>query len=190
MSLVTLIRDYVDVTNSTEQLDGYTLSSLSSLAYHTIILLFTVVKQAAVYCFTFHWLRDLSYFCFTPPSLLSSFANVGEVANFLGIEDQPLSHLLAFSDFNFSTGIGVVFLGFVNGCFSSMHLSAAHLVTIQRMLVQGVPAGLCSALGTALGQFFFSSLHSFWFSWVTPSLACFRTTTIFSRYRDYFKPSF
>ena len=152
MSLVTLIRDYVDVANSTEKLDGYTLSSL---AYHTIIFFFTVAKQAVVYCFTFHWLRDLSYFCFTPPLILSSFTNVGEIGNFMGIENQPLSHLLAFSDLKLSTGVGIVFLGFFNGCFSCMHLSAAHLVTIRRMLVQGVPAGLCSAFGTALGQFFF-----------------------------------
>ena len=154
MSLITLIRDYVDVANSTEQLDGYTLSSL---AYHTIAFLFTVIKQALVYCFTFHWLRDLSYFCLTPPSLLSSFSNVN------GIEDQPLHHLLAFSDSNFSTGIGLCFLGFFNGCFSCMHLSAAHLVTIQRMLVQGVPAGLCSAFGTALGQFVFLACVLFGF---------------------------
>ena len=152
MSLVTLIRDYVDVTNSTEKLDGYTLSSL---AYHTIIFLFTVAKQAIVYCFTFHWLRDLTYFCFTPPLILSSFANIGEVEKFIGDSSTPLSHLLAFSDWNLSTSVGIVFVGFFNGCFSCMHLSAAHLITIRRMLVQGVPAGLYSALGTAIGQFFF-----------------------------------
>ena len=146
MSLVTLIRDYVDVASSTEQLDGYTLSSL---AYHIITFLFIMVKQVFVYCFTFHWLQDLSYFCLTPPSLISSFANVNEV------EEQPLSHLLAFSDSALFTGIGLVLLGFFNGCFSCMHLSAGHLITIQRMLVQGVPAGLCSAFGTALGQFTF-----------------------------------
>ena len=146
MSLVTLIRDYVDVASSTEQLDGYTLSSL---AYHIITLLFTIIKQVFVYCFTFHWLRDLSFFCLTPPSLLSSFANVNEVG------EQPLSHLLAFSDSALSTGLGILLLGFFNGCFSCMHLSAGHLITIQRMLVQGVPAGLCSAFGTALGQFAF-----------------------------------
>ena len=152
MSLVTLIRDYVDVANSTNKLDGYTLSSL---AYHTIIFLFTVVKQAVIYCLTFHWLRDFSYFCFTPPLILSSFTNVGEFGNFIGVENQPLSHLLAFSDFNLSTGVGLIFLGFFNGCFSCMHFSAAHLVTIRRMLVQGVPAGLASAFGTAIGQFIF-----------------------------------
>ena len=152
MSLVTLIRDYVDVTNSTEKLDGYTLSSL---AYHTIIFLFTVAKQAIVYCLTFHWLRDLTYFCFTPPLILSSFANIGEVGKFIGDSSTPLSHLLAFSDWNFSTGVGIIFVGFFNGCLSCMHLSAAHLITIRRMLVQGVPAGIYSALGTAIGQFFF-----------------------------------
>lgn len=157
MSLVTLIRDYVDVANSTEKLDGYTLSSL---AYHTIIFLFTVAKQAIVYCFTFHWLRDLTYFCFTPPLILSSFANIGEIGKFIGDPSlhevqSPLSHLLAFSDWNSSTGVGIVFVGFFNGCFSCLHLSAAHLITIRRMLVQGVPAGLYSALGTAIGQFLF-----------------------------------
>ena len=152
MSLVTLIRDYVDVTNSTEKLDGYTVSSL---AYHTIIFLFTVAKQAIVYCLTFHWLRDLTYFCFTPPLILSSFANIGEVGKFISDPSTPLSHLLAFSDWNLSTGVGIVFVGFFNGCFSCMHLSAAHLITIRRMLVQGVPAGLYAALGTAIGQFLF-----------------------------------
>ena len=168
MSLVTLIRDYVDVANSREQLDGYTLSSLSSLAYHTLFFLFTVAKQALVYCFTFHWLRDLSYFCFTPSSLLSSFANVGtilspELTNVIEMGNQPFSHLLAFSDLTISTGLGILFLGFLNGCLSSLHLSAAHLVTIQRLLVQGVPAGLCSAFGTALGQFLFLACILFGF---------------------------
>ena len=149
MSLVTLIRDYVDVAldGGAEQLNGYTL------AYHVAGFLFTVVKEAVLYCFTFRWLRDLSYFCLTPPSLISSFINGG--VNFVdkGVEvSQWDSHLLAFSESNSSAGIGVLFLGFFNGCFSCMHLSAAHVVTVRRMLVQGVPAGFCSALGTALGQ--------------------------------------
>ena len=162
MSLVTLIRDYVDVANSPEKLDGYTFSSVT---YHIIIFLFTVVKQAAIYCFTFHWLQDLSYFCLTPPSFLSFFENVHRV------QDQPLSHLLAFSDFSFSTGMGIIVIGFFNGCFSCMHISAAHIVTIQRMLVQGVPAGFSSAFGTALGQFSFLACVLFGFravllSWI------------------------
>ena len=160
MSLVTLIRDYVDVANSTQILDGH---SVSSLAYHTLIFLFTVTKQALVYSLTLQWIRDFSYFCFTSPSIFSSFTNIGEIGRLVGVftndvdtfENQPFSHLLAFSDLNLSTGIGIVFLGLFNGCFSCMHLSAAHLVTIRRMLVQGVPAGLCSAFGTAIGQFFF-----------------------------------
>ena len=146
MSLITSIRDYVDVANSTEQLDGYTLSSLT---FHTITFLLTAVRQALVYCFTLNWLRDFSYFCLTPPLLVSSFTNVN------GIGDQPLSHLLAFPDSNYSTGIGLIIVGLSNGFFTCMHLSAAHLVTIQRLLVQGVPAGACSALGTAVGQFSF-----------------------------------
>ena len=169
MSLVTLIRDYVDVANGIETLDSPTLSSL---AYHTVIFLVTVTKQAIVYCFTFHWIRDFSYFCFTPPSIFSSFTNVGEIGRLIGVftndvvaahENQPFSHLVAFSDLSLSTGIGIVFLGFLNGCFSCLHLSAAHLVTIRRMLVQGAPAGLCAAFGTALGQFLFLACIFFGF---------------------------
>lgn len=146
MSFVTLIKDYVDVANSSEQLDG---STFSSLAYYTLSFIFSVLKQVIVYCFTFQWFRNFSYFCLTPPQLLSSFANV------TGIEHQPLSNLVAFSEtdsYVSLTGIGLIFLGFFNGCCSCMHISAVNLVTIQRMLVQGVPAGLCSAFGTALGQ--------------------------------------
>ena len=150
MSLVTSIKDYVDIARNSgvEQLDGYTL------AYHTAVFLFTVLKETVLYCVTFHWIRDFSYFCLTPPLLVSSFTNV--IGN--GIDtgtyssDQPLSHLLAFSETNSLAGVGILFLGFFNGCFSCMHLSAAHIVTIRRMLVQGVPAGLCSAFGTAVGQ--------------------------------------
>ena len=150
MSLVTSIKDYVDVARNSgvEQLDGY------SLAYHTVVFLFTVVKETVLYCVTFHWIRDFSYFCLTPPLLISSFTNV--IGNGIDTEaynsDQPLSHLLAFSETNSSAGVGILFYGFLNGCFSCMHLSAAHLVTIRRMLVQGLPAGICSALGTAVGQ--------------------------------------
>ena len=150
MSLVTSIKDYVDVARNSgvEQLDGYTL------AYHTAVFLLTVVKETVLYCVTFHWVRDFSYFCLTPPLPISSFTNV--IGNGIDTEayssDQPLSHLLAFSETNSSAGVGILFCGFLNGCFSCMHLSAAHLVTIRRMLVQGVPAGLCSALGTAVGQ--------------------------------------
>ena len=158
MSLITLIRDYVDVANSKEQLDGYTLWSLT---YHSIVFLLTVVKQAVFYCFTFNWLRDLSYFCLTPPLLLSSFTNVNGIG--FDFVDKPLSHLLAFSDSNYSNGIGFIIVGFFNGCFSCMHFSAAHLVTIQRMLVQGVPAGLSSAFGTAVGQFSFLACVLFGF---------------------------
>ena len=150
MSLVTSIKDYVDVARNSgvEQLDVYTL------AYHTAVFLFTVVKETVLYCVTFHWIRDFSYFCLTPPSPISSFTNV--IGNGIDPEayssNQPLSHLLAFSETNSSAGVGILSIGFFNGCFSCMHLSAAHLVTIRRMLVQGVPAGLSSALGTAIGQ--------------------------------------
>ena len=192
MSLVTLIRDYVDVATSTEQLDGYTFSSL---AYYTLGFLFSILKQVIVNFCTFQWIRDFSYFCLTPPTLFSSFANINlsegfpftpsglEVGKFINvidalpskvlkIEHQSLSNLVAFSETNFLNGIWLVLLGFFNGCFTSIHISAVNLITIQRLLVQGVPAGLCSALGTAIGQcFFLACVHfgfrTFLFPWLS-----------------------
>ena len=158
MSLVTIIRDYVDVANSSEQLDGYTFSSL---AYYTLGFIFSILKQVIVNFCTFQWIRDFSYFCLTPPMLFSSFANINISEGYPpGVEHQSLSNLVAFSETHFLSGIGLIFLGFFNGCFTSIHISAANLITIQRLLVNGVPAGLYSALGTAIGQcFFLASVH-------------------------------
>jgi hypothetical protein len=188
MSLVTLIRDYVDVANSSEQLNGYTFSSL---AYYTLGFLFSILKQVIVNFCTFQWIRDFSYFCLTPPMLFSSFANINLSEGFINavdrlpsnatlilplrgqeLEPQSLSNLVAFSETNFLNGIGLVLLGFFNGCFTSVHISAVNLVTIQRLFVQGVPAGLCSALGTAIGQcFFLACVHfgfrTFLFPWLS-----------------------
>ena len=159
MSLVTLIRDYVDVANSSQQLNGYTFSSL---AYYTLGFLFSILKQVIVNFCTFQWIRDFSYFCLTPPMLFSSFANIN-ISEGTPQEFQSLSNLVAFSETNFLSGIGLIFLGFFNGCFTSIHISAANLITIQRLLVNGVPAGLCSAFGTAIGQCFFLACVHFGF---------------------------
>ena len=159
MSLVTFIRDYVDVANSSEQLNGYTFSSL---AYSTLGFIFSILKQVIVNFCTLQWIQDFSYFCLTPPMLFSSFANIN-ISERTSEDFQSLSNLVAFSETHFLGGVGLIFLGFFNGCFTSIHISAANLITIQRLLVNGVPAGLCSAFGTAVGQCFFLACIHFGF---------------------------
>jgi hypothetical protein len=151
MSLVTALRDYVDVLTATTLSLGGNIT-LQELITQTFIYGFQTLWLAFIYIITGQWIRDLAFLPIKAPQISLSVIKEGYVAAL-----SPFSNILSFSE-NFQrewNPFQFFFIGFLNSFFASLPISSAHLLSGRRLLVQGIPAGLASGFGTLTGQFFF-----------------------------------
>ncbi len=148
MSLVAAIRDYIDVINSTYDtlpLDG----KLQTLLVPTVTYILGSLKYATLYVASFQWLRDLVYLPLIVPKLtLSAVREVwypfeNPALNFFTFLETP-----AFRNNSFLVGL-------LNSFFACLPISAGHILSGRRLLVQGIPAGLAAGSGMILGQWWF-----------------------------------
>ena len=145
MSLVTAIRDYVDLVNS--NYDAVPLNgSIQSWLMPLMVCVLEMLKQAVIYLFSFQWLRDLVYLPLVVPQL--SLSALRE--NCYPLEN-PLINCFAFLE-EPSYRDNKFFVGLLNSFFACLPVSAAHLLTGRRLLVQGVVAGIASGGGIVAGQ--------------------------------------
>lgn len=165
MSLVTAIRDYIDFVNSNyDSISANT--SLPSLILPTLGYILASLKYGIIYLLSFQWLRDLTYLPLLVPQLTTSFLKQhcypldNPFLNFFTFLEQP-----AYKH-------SKLFVGFLNSFFACLPISAAHILSARRLLVQGVPAGVAAGIGIVAGQCWFVAcvilgLRSFiipWFS--------------------------
>lgn len=148
MSLVTAIRDYVDLVNS--NYDAIPINgTIQSWLLPMLVCALGGLKQAMVYLFSFQWLRDLVYLPLLVPQLSLSvlrencYPLENPLLNFFAFLEEP-----AYRD-------NKLFVGLLNSCFACLPLSAAHLLGGRRLLVQGVPAGVAAGSGIVAGQCWF-----------------------------------
>ena len=164
MSFVTAIKDYIDLLNNVyDSVSGDI--TFQQFIQHTFLYIFSSIKFLAVYFISFQWLRDLVYLPIIVPQLSTTIL---KETYFL---DTPLSNfftLLETPTYNNNKFL----IGFLNSFFLCLPLSTTHFISIRRLLIQGIPAGVISSLGTILGYicFLFSVLFGFrlfvipWFS--------------------------
>ncbi len=93
-------------------------------------------------------MKDLSYLPLILPQINQSLIR----GNYFG--ENPLFNAFTFLEAPTYSN-NKFFIGFLNSFFASLPLSVAHLISVRRLLVEGIPAGTASALGTILGQCFF-----------------------------------
>ena len=148
MSIVAAIRDYIDVINSNCDVLPPD-AGFSSLLLPTFKYILESLKYAAFYVATFQWLRDLVYLPLVVPDLTLSILKEtcypfeSPTLNFFTFLEAP-----AYRDNSFV-------VGFLNSFFACLPISAGHILSGRRLLVEGIPAGLAAGSGMILGQWGF-----------------------------------
>lgn len=164
MSFVPAIRDYIEMLNNVfDSLSGNINSQI--IIKETLVYLFVSIKCIFTYLFSFQWLQNVSYFPILVPQLHSSVLNETYFLH------NPVSTIFTFLETP-TYGSNKLVLGFLNSFFFCLPISCAHIICARRLLIQGLPAGIASGLGTILGQWWFATcilfgLRSFiipWFS--------------------------
>ena len=141
---VPAIRDYIDVLNNAYD-STLSNTNLQQIVQQSVIYLFASIKFLIIYFFSFQWVQDLSYLPVVVPQLK--------------VEILKQDFFLQTPQSNFFTFLEIpsyinnkFFLGFANSFFLCLPLSVAHIISIRRLLIQGMFAGIFSSLGTICGQ--------------------------------------
>lgn len=165
MSLVSALRDYIDLINSS--FDSVSANTgINQLVVPTLLYLVGSLKHAAVYLLSFQWLRDLVQLPLLVPRFSLStlkgdcYPLENPVLNFFTFLEEP-----AYNE-------NRLLIGFLNSLFASLPVTAAHVVAGRRLLVQGIPAGVAAGSGILLGQWWFLTcvtlgLRSFLLPWLS-----------------------
>ena len=143
MSFVTIIKDYIDLLNNVyDSLSGDV--TLQQLILQTSSYVFSSIKVLIIYLISFQWLRDLAYL----PILIPQISTTILKENYF--LDTPLSNFFTLLETPTYDNNKFI-IGFLNSFFLCLPLSTTHLISIRRLLIQGVPAGVISSIGTILG---------------------------------------
>jgi hypothetical protein len=141
---VPAIRDYIDVLNNAYD-SVLSNNNLQQVLQQSVIYIFASIKFLIIYFFSFQWVQDLSYLPVVVPQLKL------EILKQHFFLQTPQSNLFTFLEIPSYTN-NKFFLGFANSFFLCLPLSVAHIISMRRLLIQGIPAGVFSSLGTICGQ--------------------------------------
>ncbi|BDA51887.1 Uncharacterized membrane protein ycf78 (chloroplast) [Coccomyxa sp. Obi] len=122
---------------------------MSSLILPTLGYILASLKYGIVYLLSFQWLRDLVYLPLLVPQLTVSFLKEHSYPL-----DNPALNFFAFLE-EPAYKHSKLFLGFLNSFFACLPISAAHILSARRLLVQGIPAGVAAGSGIVVGQCWF-----------------------------------
>nr|CZT54055.1 putative chloroplast RF1 [Botryococcus braunii Showa] len=148
MSFVTTLRDYVDIINSaSDSLSGNL--TIQEFSRQTVLYLVESLKLGIASLFNGQWIRDLAFLPIKIPNLSLSIFQETFIPG-----DSPFFSNLSFSETP-SLFSNKLLVGFANSFFACLPLTASHVLSGRRLFVQGVPAGLASGFGTAMGQVVF-----------------------------------
>lgn len=153
MSFVTTIRDYVETLNTISDSLGQNFT-VTSFFSETALYVFKTLQSGFVYILSFQWIRD---FTFLPIVLPQSSAAIFRENFFLETPSKIFFEFLEIPDLHQNKFI----LGLFNSFFLSLPISIVHILSIRRLLIQGIPSGLYSIGGYLTGQILFLSLTIF-----------------------------
>ena len=147
MSFIAVIRDYLDVFSSNS-------SSNLEICVKTVTFFSEAFVSFVHYVLTFGWIGDIIYLPVTLPflqdSILSGKFFPGDI-NFMSETMKSESFWSVFS------------VGFLNSFFCCLPLSTSHFLSLRRLFVQGLAAGVTSTLGGIMGQCLFLGCTLFGF---------------------------
>jgi hypothetical protein len=158
MSVVTLIRDYVDILNTISQ--SFTAqTSFVEFIKETGFYLLKTIQFIFIYLMTFQWVRDFTLLPITIPNLTTSII---QEKFFLEDSSNVFLNFLEFISFKQNN----FFVGFLNSLFLSFPISIVHILAIRRLYIKGIPAAVFSISGYLIGQILFITCVIFGIRWV------------------------
>nr|WQA10925.1 Ycf1 [Streptosarcina sp. YL-2023a] len=147
MSVANAIRDYLELLNNVyDSVSGDI--TLQNVVGQTFVYLFGSIKYVLYYFISFQWLRDICYLPVVAPRL---WASLWRETFFLQVPTESFFTFLETPSYEPNKFL----VGFLNGLFLSLPISAAHVIYLRRLFIQGIPAGVASAIGIILSQFLF-----------------------------------
>nr|YP_009632854.1 hypothetical chloroplast RF1 [Spermatozopsis similis]AYQ95207.1 hypothetical chloroplast RF1 [Spermatozopsis similis] len=154
LSLVTSVKDYIEVVNKFIESDSSTL--LSSYENFGAILSYLILstKTFLIDIVTLNWLQKLWSLPVIIPEIASSMVSEISVLdsyfhNMFNFLETPLSY---GQQNNFVYALEKFGIGFINSFFLFLPTSTAHLIIIRRFVMQGLEAGYLAGLGTIAGN--------------------------------------
>lgn len=147
MSFVTAIRDYVETLNTvtTTLSQDFTLTTFLS---ETGVYVLKTLQSALLYVVSFQWIRDFTLLPIVLPQLSTALFKETFV---LESPSKVFFDFLEIPDFQQNKFL----LGFFNSFFFALPLSVVHIVTVRRLLIQGIPSAVYTIGGYLLGQILF-----------------------------------
>lgn len=147
MSFISIIRDYVEMLNYASDYFGHDFS-LSLCFFASLGYILQTLKIFVIYILSFQWIRNFAVL----PTIIPVISNsIFRETFFLEIPSKILFEFLEIP----SLGSNKLFLGVLNSFFFTLPTSVVHLISVRRLLIQGIPAGVFSISGYLLGQFLF-----------------------------------
>jgi hypothetical protein len=180
MSLVTSVKDYVEITHKlieVEPLKNYT--ELGALLTYFIVSVGNSFKNL----FNFSVLNQIWSIPIIIPDVAAAMISEISVLDgyfhnaFTFLETSVLSNPSSELLSNSSNNTGVImlekfFIGLINSFFLFLPTSTSHLITIRRFVMQGLEAGYMAGLGTLAGNFLWlASIILGWRFFVIPWLS-------------------
>lgn len=147
MSFVTTIRDYVETLNTISEAWGQDFTLIRFVS-ETALYLVKTLQAGLFYIISFQWIRDFTLLPIVLPKVSTS---VIKETFFLETPSQVFFDFLEIPDLHQNKFL----LGFFNSFFLSLPLSVVYIVSIRRLLIQGIPAGVYSIGGYLVGQILF-----------------------------------
>ena len=147
MSFVSIIRDYVEMLNHLSDSLGNDFT-LKAFFFESLGYIFQTLKLAVIYIFSFQWIRNFTLLPTTIPAISSS---IFRETFFL---ETPSKIFFEFLEIP-SLDNNKLVLGFFNSFFFTLPISVIHLISVRRLLIQGIPAAVFSISGYLFGQFLF-----------------------------------
>ena len=155
MSLVTSVKDYVEITHKLieiEPLKNYT--EFGAVFTYFIFSIGDFLKNS----FSFSLFKNIWSIPIIIPDIAS--AMISEVS----VLDGYFHNVFTFLETNVNTGTNpnlVIFekfmIGLINSLFLILPTSTSHLITLRRFVMQGLEAGYMAGLGTLAGNFLWLS---------------------------------
>jgi hypothetical protein len=153
MSFVTAIRDYVETLNTISESLGQNLT-LPSFISETLFYILKTFQSGLLYILSFQWIRDFTLL----PIVLPQFSSaLFKETFFLETPSKVFFEFLEIPDLHQNKFL----LGFFNSFFLSLPISVVHVLSIRRLLIQGIPAGVYSIGGYVIGQILFLTFTVF-----------------------------
>lgn len=147
MSFVTTIRDYIETLNTVTTTLGHDFT-LTTFLKETGVYALKTIQHSLLYLVSFQWIRDFTLLPIVLPQLSTSLFKETFV---LETPSKVFFDFLEIPDLHQNKFL----LGFFNSFFFTLPLSIVHIITVRRLLIQGIPSAVYSIAGYLFGQLLF-----------------------------------